>query len=89
LRFLLPKRLADSGENLPAAQFRCVLEHRRGGILVQFRAMSEHYQRGIGKIFYVHAQRVSQIAGRPQAGVAIFPKPFDKPGVLSSDCLPN
>ncbi len=34
LRFLFPKRLAHFAENFPAAQFRRVLENRRGGIVV-------------------------------------------------------
>ena len=67
LRFLFPERLAHFAENLPAAQFRRVLEDRRGGIVIQRRAMAEHDQRGIGKIFTVHTPRLAQTTRRPQA----------------------
>ncbi len=60
LRLLFPERLADFGENVPAAQFRRVLVNRRGGIFVLRRAVAEHHQRGIGEIFTVHAARLAQ-----------------------------
>ena len=59
LRLLFPKRLADVGKDFPPAQFRRVLEDRRGGILVLRRAVAQHHQRGIGKIVTVHGARLA------------------------------
>ena len=71
LRFLFPERLADVGENFPAAQFRRVLVHRRGGIGVLLRAMAQHHQRGVGKVFIVHAKGLAQ---EPIIRKRVFPK---------------
>ena len=60
LRFLFPERLADFGENFPAAQFRRVLINRRGGIGVLLRAVAQHHQRGIGEFIAVHAKGLAQ-----------------------------
>ena len=79
LRFLFPERLADFGKNFPAAQFRRVLEDRRGGMFVQRRAVAEHHQRGIGKIFAfargkVGADRAPTASRRPPDDFLL--KPF-------------
>ena len=60
LRFLFPERLADTGENLPAAQFCGVLIDRRGGIGILLRAMSQHHQPGIGKVLSAHPKGLTQ-----------------------------
>ena len=59
LRFLFPERLADGGENFPAAQFRRVLVNRRGGTVILHRTMAEHHQCGLGEIFTVHTARLA------------------------------
>jgi hypothetical protein len=37
-----------------------VLQDRRGGLVVQRRAVAEHDQRGIGKIISWHAPKLAQ-----------------------------
>ena len=60
MRFLFPESFADSGKNFPAAQFRRVLEHRRGGLVVQNRPVAEDDQRGVMEIFNLHATKLAQ-----------------------------
>ncbi len=45
-----------AAKNFAAAQFRGVLEHRRGRLVVQFRAVAEYDQRRIGNISRSPAQ---------------------------------
>jgi hypothetical protein len=66
----------DSGENLPAAQFHRVLENRRGGIFVQFRAVAQHHQHGVGKIVSVHAPELAKPQAARKPGCAIFLETF-------------
>ncbi len=60
LRLLFPEGFAHFGKNLPAAQFRRMLQDGRGGLVVQRRAVAEHHQRGIGKTFTLHAPKLAQ-----------------------------
>jgi hypothetical protein len=62
LGLLLPKCLAHLAENGAAAQLRRVLKHRRGGLIVQIRAMAQHHQRGIGKTGVVHPPKLTHPA---------------------------
>ena len=64
VRFLFPERLAHFRKDFPLTQFRRVLVHRRGGLVVQRRAVAEHNQRGVGEIFVLHG---GIFAGRPAA----------------------
>ena len=78
LRLLFPERLADAAENFPAAQFRRVLEHRRGGLVVQFRAVAEDDQHGIGKTLAVHTPKLAQPRAdrKPRPSGEFFIEPF-------------
>ena len=60
VRFLFPERFANFGEDFPAAQFRRVLQNRRGGLVVQGRAVAENDQRRIGKVLTVHPLELAQ-----------------------------
>ena len=60
MRLLFPERLTHLREDFPAAQFRRVLENRRGGLIVQDRAVAKEDQRGIGEIITLHASKLAQ-----------------------------
>lgn len=55
VRFLFPECLPHFEENPPATQLCRVLGGGQGGAGIQFRSMTQHDQRGIGKIFTLHA----------------------------------
>ncbi len=50
VRLLLPERFMHLGKNPATAQFRRVLDDRRGGLVVQLRPVAEQHQRGIAEI---------------------------------------
>jgi len=56
---LFPKRFAHFGKNFPAAQFRRVLKNRRGGLVIQNRAVAEHDQHGVGKSVALHPLKLA------------------------------
>ena len=77
VRLLFPKGFANFGENLPAAQFRRVLKHRRGGLVVQRRAVAQHDQRGVGEVFTLHAGILPEAPLPASRLMQFFMKPFD------------
>ena len=78
VRLLFPKGFANFIKNLPAAQFRRVLQNRRGGLVIQIRAVTKDDQRGIGKTFTVHAPKLAQPRAdcKPRPPGANFIEPF-------------
>jgi hypothetical protein len=60
-------------------QLRRVLENRRSGTGVQLRAMAQHHQHGVGKIFSVHAQGLAQCQAARKPVLHFFRKLLTSP----------
>ena len=74
MRLLLPERFADFGKNAATAQFRRMLDDRRGGLVVQRRAVAKDDQRGIGEIVTLHAPKLAErrTDRKPRSSTANF-----------------
>jgi len=76
MRFLFPKSLVNFGKNFPAVQFRCVLAHRCGGLVVQRCPMAEDDQCGVREVFALHAGIFAGSAAACKPANAIFYETF-------------